>query len=652
MRSIRLIALLFAAAFLYSCDENEEQIVNQAPVNRLQAKAGPDQQVQVNATVVLDGQNSKDGNGKPFEYRWTLKSKPAGSIAVIENEKTPSPELTPELAGTYVVELKIVQGSFTSTDEISIRAIAEEPAEDLPIILSEDFNEDLILEDVYEEEGKADYLVTDLIRINAQLEIRPGVIIEFEKDKGLQVNQGKLIAIGNAERKIVFTGVEKERGFWKGILIFSNSFENELDHVVVAYGGGSPFLESLDNHRANIFLSGSEISGAALKISNSEIAHSGEFGLYVNGLSTLTGFEANDFYWNAGNAVFLPAREVRNVDAATTFSFNGFNGIETGGVIGSLDQSNWEKLANGNSYLISSDLLVQSGWSIQEGAVLEFRSGTSLTVASTGYLSAIGTEAEPIVFTNHAGGGYWKGMLFDSGSEYNKLSHVEVSYAGSASFGQVDDVKANIAVSGTVVIEHSEIHHGNGWGIVVANGVLNTDAATNNVFYNLQLGDVKLPIVYEPVDLTGDWMDWWSVVHDRHVVTENYYDRATGTWFGGAADPWAMTNAGFGLKIKADGKYVWTIAEPSPMTGCPSYSAEHFTGTVQNGPNQLTFIEESWRSKFYFSCDESQNVDMEVQPGQMTLPAETLQETHFGKKYDVLKMYSGGSSFKYYRLRQ
>jgi hypothetical protein len=651
MRSLKLIVLLFAAAFLYSCDENEEQIKNQPPVNRLQARAGADKQVQVNTLVTLDGRNSKDGNGKPFEYRWSLKSKPAGSVAELENEKTPSPGFTPELPGTYVVELKIVQGSFTATDEMSVRAIVEEPAGDLPVVLSEDINEDLLLEDVYEEEDKADYLVTDLIHVNAQLEIRPGVIIAFEQDKGLQVNQGKLIAIGSAENKIVFTGVKKERGFWKGILIFSNSFSNELDHVKVEYGGSNTFIESLDGHRANIFLGGSDISGAALKITNSEIANSTEYGLYLKGMSSLTGFEANDFQWNAGNAIYIPAREVRNIDATSTFSSNGFNGIETGGTIENFEESNWKALSDGSSYLISSDLLVRSGWSIQEGAVLEFKSGVSLTVAGTGSISATGSETNPIVFTNHASAGYWKGMLIDSDSEYNRLSHVEVSYAGSTAFTQFGDLQTNIAISGAVVIDHSEIHHGNGWGIVVGSGSLNADVETLNTFFDLPLGHVKLPVVHEPVELTGDWMDWWSVTHDRTVVTENLYDRANGTWFGGAADPWAMTNAGFGLKIKADGKYVWTIAEPSPMSGCASYSAEHLTGTVQNGPNQLTFTEASWRSKFYFSCDESQNVDIDVQPGQMTLPMETLQETYFGRKYDVLKLYSGGTPFKYYRLR-
>lgn len=651
MRSIRLIALLFAAVLLYSCDDNEEQIVNQAPVNRLQAKAGPDKQVQVNTTVALDGRNSKDGNGKPFEYRWSIKSKPAGSIAVIENENTSTPVITPELAGTYVIELKIVQGPFSATDEISIHAIAEEPAADLPIILSEDINENLLLQDVYEEEGKVDYLVTDLIRVNAQLEIRPGVIIAFERDKGLQVNRGELIAVGSAERKIVFTGVEKERGFWRGILILSNSLNNEMNHLVVEYGGGVPFPETFGDHRANIFLYGSDISGAALNISNSEVAQSGDYGMYVNGMPTITGFEANYFHDNAGNAMFLPAAEVHHVDTQTTFTSNKFNGIETGGVIEKFEHVNWAALSNGNAYLISSDLTARSGWSIDEGAILEFKSGISLTVTPTGYLTAIGTEMRPVVFTKHASGGHWKGMLIDSDSELNRLSHVEVSYAGSTSFVQVDNLKTNIAVSGTTVIEHSTIHHGNGWGIVLAYGKLNVDVVAVNVFFNLLSGDVKFSVVHEPVDLAGDWVDWWSVTRNRHVVTENFYDRSNGTWFGGAADPWTMTNVGFGLKIKSDGKYVWTIAEHSPLTGCASYSAEHITGTIQNGPNQLTFTEERWRSKFYFSCDESQNVDTEVQPGQMTLPAETLQETHFGKKYDVLKLHSGGSSFKYYRLR-
>lgn len=402
-------------------------------------------------------------------------------------------------------------------------------------------------------------------------------------------------------------------------------------------------------------LSGTDISGAALKITNCQIDFSGGYGLYVRGMSYFTGFEENHFYDNAGTAVYLPARVVRNMDGSSTFSENGFDGVEIGGTIGQGESpASWTALADGKPYLVSSDLSIQSGLVIGEGAILKFKANVGITVTTTGYLSALGTGTDPVTFTALVdfGANNWKGLLIESIDDNNVLDHAEVSYAGSSGFARLGNLEANIGVIGSAVIQNSHIHHGNGWGIVATDGLLNENAETVNQFNNLLLGNVKMKVVYEPVELAGDWMDWWSVTHDRHEVSVSLFDRATETWFGGAADPWSMTNAGFGLRINSDGSYVWTIAMPSPPTGCVSYSAEHFTGQVQNSPNALTFVEASGRSKFYFSCDESMNVDMDVQPGQMTLAIETLQETHFGKKYDVLKLYSGGESFKYYRLRR
>lgn len=244
MRSIRFLALLFVAVLFYSCDENTEKEIAQPPVNRLDARAGADQQVLVNAIVALDGGNSKDGNGKPFSFHWLLKGKPFGSNAELSDSDSSSPTLQVDKAGNYVVELKISQGSFTDKDEVVVHVTKDEQL-DLPEYLSEDINESLLLKDIYHEEGKPDYLVTDLIRVNALLQIEPGVVIEFERDKGLQVDRGELMAIGSEERKIIFTGVEKTPGFWKGIALFSNNLSNELNHVIVEYGGSSPFLETL-----------------------------------------------------------------------------------------------------------------------------------------------------------------------------------------------------------------------------------------------------------------------------------------------------------------------------------------------------------------------------------------------------------------------
>jgi hypothetical protein len=650
MKSFRILAFLFAVVFFNACQEEEEK--DPVPVNRLQARAGHDRVVQINEAVVLNGENSSDGNKKPFDFFWTLKTKPQGSTAALVGENTVKPGFTPDVPGAYQIELRISQGTFNDIDEITIHATIEEP-QDLPVILSEDVNEDVVLEDLYDEEGKPDYRVTTDIRVNAQLQIEPGVVIEFENDKGLQINHGVLIAAGTEQQKIVFTGVEKVAGYWKGIILFSNSLSNELSHAVVEYGGSSPFADALTDYSANVFLAGTDYSGGALKILNCRISQAAGFGVYLKGGSYLTGFSNNNFQHNTNSAIYIPADKVHQLDGASQFSDNGFDGAETGGVFEADEELQWSALSEGASYKVSSDLVVRSGLWLNEGVVLQFNREISMTVTHTGYLLAIGSTNSPITLTalTPTSGNHWKGILIESANQNNKIAHAEIAYAGDSGFAQLANEKTNLGLTGWAVIENCNIHHGSGWGIVATDGLINENVELVNSFTGLAMGNVKQPVVHEPLTLAGEWLDWWSVWNNHTTINGTFYDRNTGIWFDGAADPWSMINPGFGLKINNDGTYVWTIAEQSPMSGCASYSAEHFTGKVAGTTTELTFIEESWRSKFYFSCDESQNIDIEVQPGQMTLPFESYEEVHFGKTYTVLKLFSGGDSFKYYRLK-
>ena len=241
-----LYLLLFLLVGIAACEP--EDLVPQ-PQNKLEANAGPDQQVVSGTLVSLDGSASKDGNSQAFTYSWILKSKPTSSTASLNEAATVAPTFTPDVAGIYVAELKIISTLGFATDEVRITATAssQEPS---AIIISEDITEDRILEDIFTDAALADYIVTANVVASAKLTVKPGVRIEFEQDKGLIIYpQGALIAkgendgTGTFEKRIAFTGKNSTKGYWKGILLLSNNHLNELEYVSVEYAGSSPFAE-------------------------------------------------------------------------------------------------------------------------------------------------------------------------------------------------------------------------------------------------------------------------------------------------------------------------------------------------------------------------------------------------------------------------
>jgi hypothetical protein len=88
------------------------------------ADAGPDQAVEVAATVTLDGSASRAFDGAPLSYQWTLASRPANSAAVLSQpERTVSPSFVADQAGAYTLELIVSNaGRASAPDSVSITA--------------------------------------------------------------------------------------------------------------------------------------------------------------------------------------------------------------------------------------------------------------------------------------------------------------------------------------------------------------------------------------------------------------------------------------------------------------------------------------------------------------------------------------------------
>ena len=74
------------------------------------ACAGDDRSVSIGESVTLDGICSSDPDFDSLTYAWTLDSQPAGSSASLNNSATRQPDLTPDVAGDYVIYVVVNDG--------------------------------------------------------------------------------------------------------------------------------------------------------------------------------------------------------------------------------------------------------------------------------------------------------------------------------------------------------------------------------------------------------------------------------------------------------------------------------------------------------------------------------------------------------------
>ncbi|MCF6323230.1 MAG: PKD domain-containing protein [Gammaproteobacteria bacterium] len=90
---------------------------NIAPI----ANAGSDQTVETSQTVLLDGSASSDANNDPLTYRWSLTGRPPGSGSSLNSTTVSNPTFTPDLNGSYVLQLIVNDGQVdSSADTVTI----------------------------------------------------------------------------------------------------------------------------------------------------------------------------------------------------------------------------------------------------------------------------------------------------------------------------------------------------------------------------------------------------------------------------------------------------------------------------------------------------------------------------------------------------
>ena len=333
------------------------------------------------------------------------------------------------------------------------------------------------------------YNVTGDLAIKSEVSINAGVHLHFNENVKIDVKpEGSLQLNGTSSDLVHVTCTDSAADLrWKGILFSSESAKNSISYADISYAGNSNF-GGFANYKDKSAVIGLQ-NNARLEINNTSIRESGGYGMYVRD-GKLSSFSSIDFSNNSNAAIGLRAAQASNLDKATTFSNNGWNGAEV--FESSIqEECSWVDLKGDATYHIINDITIKtdvetSGLSIDAGATMEFDEDVMLDVQSGAYLSAIGTSDNMVTFTtsNKAGEIYWKGIRFVSANAQNELDYVHINYGGGAthSLSSYEDIKT--ALSGNkdadITLTNSTVENSENYGVYFQ-GTINL---TNNTFQN------------------------------------------------------------------------------------------------------------------------------------------------------------------------
>ncbi|WP_229367462.1 right-handed parallel beta-helix repeat-containing protein [Telluribacter humicola] len=352
------------------------------------------------------------------------------------------------------------------------------------LAIKDDINVKTTLVDRIQDPNLPDYIVAENFNINHELTINPGVVIAFERDVRVNINDdgGVIIAKGTAEKKIRLVGVQKTKGYWTGIVLYSGSNANVMEHVEIMHACSRPTYSDI---KSALFIPGS--SGAQIALNNCLFSQNEGYGIYIYEGATLRQFSQNTFSNNTEAGILIDAMNVSKLDPASKFT--GGNGRDVVEVTpsGMEDKAEivWKGFEDKTPYLISGDFAVSSGWKINPGVTLKMDRDAVIRINSEGYIMAKGTATQKVVFTSANGApAYWRGIICYSSDNSNTLEHAEVRNAGGNTI--VSGKKANVAVYGNgsaLTIKNTVISGSGGHGVFVSYGSsVNDDLTTTNVF--------------------------------------------------------------------------------------------------------------------------------------------------------------------------
>jgi hypothetical protein len=334
-----------------------------------------------------------------------------------------------------------------------------------------------------------DYVIDCFPRVLVDATIEPGTVIEFGEDAGLYIlGDGSLSASGTAADPIIMRGTNSAKGWWRGIAFGESDIRNELNYVTIDGAGGrntiqgGEFVALFDNTEG-------------LKVQNTTISNSNNYGFIKTGSGNLGAFSNNSFIDNEGFPLYIHANKLHQLDGTDSkYTGNGMNMIRmaiTGGsVLTVLEDQTWPKmgvpvLMDEGTLGIIADLLIQPGFE------MVLRPDCAISVDRDGSLNAVGTAEDPITFRGEEDiQGYWEFLYLEGNSALNQLTNVKILNGGRLKpFGAAPANAALFLASDAdgLLISNSEISKSAGCGIYTSDAMVTLQ---NNTYADNADGDV------------------------------------------------------------------------------------------------------------------------------------------------------------------
>ncbi|WP_439026848.1 hypothetical protein [Haloarchaeobius sp. DT45] len=340
----------------------------------------------------------------------------------------------------------------------------------------------------------------DTVEVQGHLTVAPGATVEFGQDAGMEVvtgsGTGRLTAVGidpdtEESKPITFTGEQKTRGYWNGIVFDeTDRTENQFRNAVVEYGGGEKYTWAAA--AGNISVG----RGSRVRVDGCTLRESQAYGIAVSGTSTVDSFTQNTVTRNRDGAAYADTGSAHSFSDTGTYTGNDRDVVMVdGGSITQGERVTWEAIDVPYRVVSGDSVEVTGHLTVDPGATVEFGQDSGLSVAEsngTGSLTAVGEEGSPITFTGEQKtAGYWRGIEFDETDRTeNKLHYAVVEYGGGDKYTWAP-AAGNVVVSrgSRLSMQNSTIRNGAGYGLAVSSD--STLSASGNTYDGNALGGLR-----------------------------------------------------------------------------------------------------------------------------------------------------------------